>query len=191
MTAIFSSVGGGKIKNCPFKVAFLIICLYNIGMIKFAYSFTRLTLILIIFGLCVCLAGFGVNLYVCISDGVETAANPAIPIVLYTLMFAVTVCAGGILLSILLFSSYKIGEKKLKMSFGIIKSSYDVGEIDTLLLDRASEKLYVVFKDESCMTVVIKKSQYTDFVQAVLDVNPRVEYAIQSIENTPDDNKKK
>ncbi len=160
-------------------------------MKKFKYSFPRLTLILIIAGLAICLAGFILNLYVCITDGISYAVNPAIPVVLYVLTFAVTIFAGGLLLSILLSSYYAVGNGKIKTAFGIMRSTYAAKNIDVIVLDRQTNKLFVQMKDENYLTVVIKSGQYTDFVQAVLNENPAIEYAIQSIENTPDDKKDK
>lgn len=164
---------------------------YNVVMKKFKYSFPRLTLILIIVGLAVCLAGFILNLYVCITDGVSYAVNPAIPLVLYILMFAVTIGAGGLLVSILVLSYYSVDGKHIKTAFGFIRSSYNVKDVDVIVLDRETDKLLVYIKNESSIVIVIKSNLYTDFVQAVLDVNPAVEYAIQSVENTPDDKDKK
>ena len=160
-------------------------------MKKFRYSMPRLTLILIIAGLAVCLAGFGLNLYVCITDGTSYAVNPAIPLTLYILTFAVTAAAGGLLVSILVSSYYAVDGKKLKTAFGAIRSSYPTDDIDALLLDRATDRLYVRMKDGGIINVVIKSAAYADFVQAVLDANPAIEYAIQSLENTPDDKNRK
>ena len=169
------------------RVDFFNGAVYNGAMKKFKYSFPRLTLILIIAGLAVCLAGFIVNLYVCITQGISYAVNPALPIVLYILMFFITIVAGGLLVSVLCSSYYSVNKKTLRTAFGFIRSSYDVKQIDIVVLDRETNKLMVYFKDESYIIIVIKPSQYTDFVQAILDVNPSIEYAIQSVENTPDD----
>lgn len=160
-------------------------------MKKFRYNFPKLTLILIIVGLAACLAGFIVNLYVCITQGVMYAVNPYIPLITYILMFAVTIVASGLLISILCASFYRVDDKAITTYFGIIRSSYDIKKVDTLVLDRETNKLLVYMEDESYIAVVIKSAQYQDFVQAVIDVNPVVGYAIQSIENTPDDNEDK
>lgn len=160
-------------------------------MKKFKYTFSRLTFILILVGLAVCLAGFIVNLVICITDGISHAVNPVIPLVLYILSFIVTIAAGALLSSILFSSYYEVGERYLKTAFGFIKSSYEVKKIDTIVLDRETNKLLVYMEDGSYIIIVIRSERYPDFVQAVLDVNPLVGYAIQSLENSPDDNSKK
>ena len=158
-------------------------------MKKFKYPFPRLTFILIIAGLAVCLAGFIVNLYVCITQGTSWAVNPFLPLILYILMFFVSVVAGALLTSVLCSSYYAVDKKSIRTAFGFIRSNYDVNQIDVIVLDRETNKLLVYFKDESYIVIVIKPAQYTDFVQAVLDVNPAIEYAIQSIENEPKNGK--
>ena len=160
-------------------------------MKKFKYAFPRLTLILIIAGLAVCLAGFILNLCLCITDGVSHAVNPVLPAVLYILTFFITIGAAALLVSILVNSRYTVDEKRLKTSFGLITSNYNVEDIDVVVLDRETNKLLVYMKDESYIVAVIKPESYPDFVEAVLSANPKAEYAIQSLENTPDDKTKK
>lgn len=172
-------------------VAFFAERLYNDSMKKFRYSFPRPTLILIIAGLAVCLAGFIVNLYVCITQGTSHAVDPALPLTGYILTFLITIVAGGMLAGVLCRSGYIIKGDKLISAFGLIASSYAAADIEIIVLDRQTEKLTVGFKDEGKLNVLIKKESYADFVQAILDINPAIEYAIQSIENTPDDKNKK
>lgn len=160
-------------------------------MKKFKYSFPRVTFILIIVGLAVCLAGFIVNLYVCITQGISYAVNPFLPLILYILMFFVSIVAGGLLTSVLCSSYYAIDEKSIMTAFGFIRSNYDLKQAEVIVLDRETNKLLLYFNDESYIVVVITPAQYPDFVQAVIDNNPSVEYAIQSLENEPKDKDKK
>lgn len=160
-------------------------------MKKFKYSFPRVTFILIIVGLAVCLAGFIVNLYVCITQGISYAVNPFLPLILYILMFFVSIVAGGLLTSVLCSSYYAVDEKSIMTAFGFIRSNYDLKQAEVIVLDRETNKLLLYFNDESYIVVVITPAQYPDFVQAVIDNNPSVEYAIQSLENEPKDKDKK
>ncbi len=160
-------------------------------MKKFKYSFPRVTFILIIVGLAVCLAGFIVNLYVCITQGISYAVNPFLPLILYILMFFVSIVAGGLLTSVLCSSYYAVDEKSIMTAFGFIRSNYDLKQAEVIVLDRETNKLLLYFNDESYIVIVITPAQYPDFVQAVIDNNPSVEYAIQSLENEPKDKDKK
>lgn len=155
-------------------------------MKKFKYKFSRLTYWLIIAGLALSAAGFGINLFVCIDSGISSAADPVYPIIQYTLMFAVTIALFVILVSILISSYYAVDETKFITSFGFIKSKYLIKDIETVELDRNTNKLSVYFANDTFVVIVVKEEWYAQFVQAILDVNPKIEYSIKSKENTPD-----
>ncbi len=169
---------------CPFKG-------YNFVMKTFKYKFTVVQTVLIIAGIILSAAGFTLNLVMCIRDGVKNAAQPVYPIIQYTLMFFVTVVAFALLLSILLFSAYVIDGKTFKTRFGFIVSKYDCEKITTVTLDRRTKKLTVAFKSGEFMVIVVKQDWYEDFIAALLETNPAIEYNIVSLENDIDEDKKK
>ena len=156
-------------------------------MKTFRYKFTRLTFWLIIAGMVLCAAGFALNLYQCIRYGIASAADPVYPIIQYTTMFIVTVALFAILLSVLIFSAYIVDDKYFRTRFGFIVSKYDVKKIECITLDRKTNKLAVTFDDDIYIVVVVKEEWYEDFVQALLKVNPAIEYEIKSLENDKKD----
>lgn len=156
-------------------------------MKTFRYKFTKLTFWLIIAGMVLCAAGFALNLYQCIRYGIASAADPVYPIIQYTTMFIVTVALFSILLSVLIFSAYVVDDKYFKTRFGFIVSKYEVKKIECITLDRKTNKLAVTFDDDNYIVVVVKEEWYEDFVQALLHVNPKIEYAIKSLENDKKD----
>lgn len=156
-------------------------------MKTFRYKFTRLTFWLIIAGMVLCAAGFALNLYQCIRYGIASAADPVYPIIQYTTMFIVTVALFAILLSVLIFSAYIVDNKYFRTRFGFIVSKYDVKKIEYITLDRKTNKLAVTFDDDNYIVVVVKEEWYEDFVQALLKVNPAIEYEIKSLENDKKD----
>lgn len=156
-------------------------------MKTFRYKFTRLTFWLIIAGMVLCAAGFALNLYQCIRYGIASAADPVYPIIQYTTMFIVTVALFAILLSVLIFSAYIVDDKYFRTRFGFIVSKYDVKKIEYITLDRKTNKLAVTFDDDNYIVVVVKEEWYEDFVQALLKVNPAIEYEIKSLENDKKD----
>lgn len=160
-------------------------------MKKFKYKFSRLIYFLIAAGLVLSLVGFGLNFYVCIKNGISSAVNPVYPIIQYTLMFAVTVALFVILTSILVSSYYSVNDEIFITSFGIIKSKYRIKDIETIELDRNTNKLSVYFENDTFVVIVVKEEWYSQFVQAILDVNPKIEYSIKSKENTPGDKEDK
>jgi hypothetical protein len=138
---------------------------------------------LIYAGLAVCVIGFGINLYLTIAQGISQAADPAYPIIQYTLMFFVTVGLFALLVSILINSSYSVDEKNFVTCFGFIKSKYPVDQIDVITLDRATNKLTVTFINGEYIVIVVKQEWYNEFIEALLAANHKIEYSIISKEN--------
>lgn len=159
-------------------------------MKTFKYNFSKLIHTLIYVGLALCIVGFGINLYFCISVGISSAANPVYPIIQYSAMFFVSVLLFAILISILISSYYAVDGKVFKTCFGLIKSSYKIDEMETIELDRTTDKLSVYFKNGNYIVIVVKQEWYNEFVQAILDVNPKIEYTIKSKTQSDNDDKK-
>lgn len=142
-----------------------------------------------ILGMVLCVLGFGVNLYYCITNGARHAADPVYPIMQYILMFFVTVVLFVLLLSILVSSAYVIDGKTFKTRFGLIVSKYDVEKIENITLDRKTNKLTVTFTSGEFMVIVVKQDWYDEFVTALLLANPKIKYDIISLDNTDTDKK--
>lgn len=158
-------------------------------MKSFKYKFTPLMKALIILGMVLCVIGFGVNLAYCIVNGIEHAADPVYPILQYALMFFVTIALFALLISTLLLSRYIIDGKTFKTKFGFITSKYDVEKITEVTLDRKTNKLTVTFESGEFIVIVVKQEWYDEFINALLQVNPKIEYKINSIENDGKDKK--
>ena len=157
----------------------------------FKYKFTRLTTILIYVGLALCVIGLGVNIYAIITTDVAAAANPIYPIIQFTLMFLIPIILLVILISLLFSSYYCIDEKYLKTSFGIIKSKYELSNIESVLLDRTTNKLTVTFKNGSYIVIVVKEDWYDNFIDTLCKSNKEIEFSIKSKENDGQDNNNK
>lgn len=156
-------------------------------MKTYKYKFTIVQTLLIVAGLLLSAAGFAVNLVMFIRDKNKTLY----PIIQYSLMFFVTVVAFALLGSILTFSAYVIDGKVFKTRFGFIVSKYDGEKIASVTLNRKNKKLTLTFKNGEFMVVVVKQDWYEDFISALLDANPEIEYNIVSLENDVDEEKKK
>ena len=164
-------------------------------MKMFKYKFSKLTKTLIYIGIVLCFVGFGINIFAIITSDIASAANPVYPIIQYTLMFLVPAVLLVILISLLLSSYYAIDGNTLKTSFGIIKSKYDISTIDTILLDRNTNKLTVYFKNNNFVVIVVKEDWYDEFIDALCKTNKNIEFSIKSKEpdnkNDKNDKKKK
>jgi hypothetical protein len=171
---------------CGLKVAKFLLNVYNIAMKKFKYKFSKLIMVLIYVGMALCVVGFALNLYVAITKGISSAANPFYPILQYTLMFFITIVLFVILLSIAISSYYSIDDKNFVTSFGLIKSKYAISEIDVITLDRKTNKLSVTFLNGNYIIIVVNEEWYNQFIESLIAVNPKIEYAINSEENKKD-----
>lgn len=152
----------------------------------FKYRFTKLIYTLIGVGIALCAVGFGVNLYTCITQGISSYADPVYPIIQYSVLFLVSVSLAVILISLLISSYYSVDDNYLKTSLGLIKSKYAINDIETIELDRKTNKLSVYFNNGNYIVIVVKEEWYTDFVQAILNVNPKIEYSIISKDSSSD-----
>ena len=162
-------------------------------MKMFKYKFSKLTKTLIYIGIALCFVGFGINIFAIVTGDIASAANPVYPIIQYTLMFLVPAVLLVILISLLLSSYYAIDGNTLKTSFGIIKSKYDISTIDTVLLDRNTNKLTVYFKNNNFVVIVVKEDWYDEFIDALCKTNKNIEFSIKSKgpDNKNDKNDKK
>ena len=157
----------------------------------FKYRFTKITHVFIYLGLALSVAAFGITLYNVLAGEYKSSPNMAYPIIGFVAMFAVSVLLFVILLSLLVSSYYSVGDKTLKTSFGIIKSKFSTDDMESIVLDRATNKLSVQFKTGSYILIAVKPEWYEDFINEILKCNPTIEYTINSVENSPDDQLKK
>lgn len=159
---------------------------YNTGMKVFKYKFTKLTLGFIWAGIALSVAAFGVTLYNVIAGNYKNYANVVYPIIGYVAMFFVSVLLIVILTALIFSSYYAVGNNSFKTSFGIIKSKFNTDDVDSILLDRATNKLTVYFKDQNFIVIVINDELYEEFVTEIMLCNPQIEYTINSKENHPE-----
>lgn len=157
-------------------------------MKKYKYRFSKFTKILIFAGIALAAAACALNTYYVIAEGIKSAEIAVYPILQYSLTYFVSVFLAVILISLLISSYYSVDEKFFKTSFGIIKSKYDISEIDCILIDRNNNKLSVYFKNQSFIVIVINDEWYEDFSDALLKVNPEIQFSINS--KNPDTDKK-
>ena len=156
----------------------------------FKYKFTALTKVFIWLGLALAATAFGLTIYNIATGSYNNSSNIVFPIISYVAMFIASVLMSVLLISLLVSSYYEVGDKKLKTSFGIIKSSFDTNNITSIVLDRKTDKLAVYFKDGSFIAVVVKREWYEEFVNELLKCNPAIEYSINSQTSPPDEKPK-
>lgn len=157
----------------------------------FKYKFTRLTTIFIYVGIVLCVIGIGLNIFSLLTSDPFSVANILYPILQYSLMFLIPLVLLVILISLLFSSYYSIDGKILKTSFGIIKSKYNINDIETIMLDRTTDKLTVFFKNNSFIVIVVKNDWYDEFIDALCKANNDIDFSIKSKEPDNKDDKDK
>ena len=157
----------------------------------FKFRYSKLILAAIYAGIALAIAAFGVTLYNVIKGDFLQSNNIIYPILSNGIMFIISVMMFVILVSLLVSSYYSIDNKILKTSFGIIKSKFKIDNIESVVLDRKTNKLTVHFADKAFIVIVVKPEWYEDFISELIKNNPKIEYNINSKENSPDDQLKK
>ncbi len=155
----------------------------------FKYKFSNLIKGLIFAGLAVCAIGFVYNIFQILYYGTRNSENPAYYYIQYALMFFVVILLAAILISILINSSYTVDDKYFKTNFGFIKSTYKIADMESLSLDKNTDKLSVHFKNGEFIVIVVKQEWYEQFVDAILAANSSIQYIIESKEEKPEDKK--
>ena len=160
-------------------------------MKTFKYRFTRLTTAFIYIGIALCVIGLGVNTYSVIVSDIAAEPYPVYPIIRFVLLYLIPAILLVILISLLISSYYRIEGNILTTSFGIIKSKYKTEEINSVILDRTTNKLSVFFKNNGFIVIVVKEEWYDEFINELCKANTAIEYTVKSKENNDkDDNKK-
>ena len=157
----------------------------------FKFKYSKLITAAIYVGMALAIAAFGVTLYNVLKGDFLQSNNIIYPILSNGIMFIISVLMFIILVSLLVSSYYSVDSKMLKTSFGIIKSKFKIENIESIVLDRETNKLTVHFEDKSFILIVVKPEWYEDFISELLKNNPKIEYTINSKENSPDDQLKK
>lgn len=140
-------------------------------------------------GIALAAVAAGVNTYFVITEGIASAANPLYPVLQYSLLYLVAALTVILLVSLLISSYYSIDEKYFRTSFGIIKSKYEIAKIESIVLDRTTNKLSVYFDENTFIVIVVREEWYEKFISELLKVNPNVEYSILSKDNDSDEKK--
>ena len=78
----------------------------------------------------------------------------------------------------------------LKTRHGIKKKKNQKKKIDCIVIEKNVNKLGVYFKDQTFIVVAINDEWYDEFSDAILAVNPEIEFSIKSEDPRPDDKKK-
>ena len=146
----------------------------------FRFKFNLATLVLIILGMLLCLAGIATSIWRLIKEAPQGLTEILqSPLLICVCLFGLTV-----LISMLIRSQYEVDEKNITVRFGIIKSATPIKDVTALELDKDNDKLSL-FVGESYSVILVNKEWNDSFVNAVQSVNPKVEYSLVMAKNKP------
>ncbi len=138
----------------------------------FKFKFTPLMWTLAVAALLLCVAGIGLSIWRILSEGIQDF-NDVLksPFLILISLFGVV-----LVVSLMLRSRYIVTDTQLVLQLGLIKNKYPIEKITSLLLDTDTHKL-TVYMGEEYFVVNTDPDWNNDFVQAVRDVKPEVEFS--------------
>ena len=139
---------------------------------------------LLIVALVLCAAGLAVSIYRLYNEGVHgfTAALQS-PLLIVICVFAVV-----FIISVLAKSQYVVTEKHYISQFGFVKSRFLIKDVTKIELDSDTKKL-TVFVGEQYMVLSIVPEQNDAFVQAMRNINPKIDFSF-TLATAPEQDKK-
>lgn len=140
-------------------------------MKKFQYEFSKLIKILIFVALVLCALGLALNVWRVVNVGADNFYST----LQYVLIFAVTIGAPIVLISMLISSGYEITDQHIVSNFGIIKSRFKLDDVSKLVYVTSKNKLFVYFKDDTYMNIIVNEKWIQEFIGCVLEKRKKIE----------------
>ena len=149
---------------------------------KYKFRFSPLVGVLLCLVLIVCIAGCAWNAF----NLTQYLWAGAIKIASYSLLVLITAFLALADLLCILNSYYSIANGRLKVSFGIFRTSIKVSDITSVIHFKKSDKLVVYFQKNGYSVIMISPSQYESFILSLREANPLVVYDVRiDGEDTP------
>ena len=139
---------------------------------SFKFRFTPLMIVLAIAVILLCMAGIALSIWRIIAQGIkgfnDVLKSP----------FLIVICLFGIVVvvAMLVRSRYVITQDTFVMQFGLIKNNFPTNKFTSVLLDTDSKKL-TVYMGEEFFVVTTNPEWNNDFVQALREVKPDIEFS--------------
>ena len=147
----------------------------------FKFRFTPLMVVLAIAVLVLCAAGISISVWRIVSEGIHDFND----VLKSPFLIAIGLFGIVVVVTMLIRSQYVLTKETLTMQFGFIKSKFPVQEFTSVLLDTDSQKL-TVYMGEQFFAVTTNPEWNNDFVQALREVKPEIEFSFTLTEGNPD-----
>ena len=143
---------------------------------KFKYKYKNY--MYLIFALIYVLAAvcFGWNLYrliISLDNPVQMTAYEYIRI---ALCLVLPIAFASFVTGAIISSYYLISEKYIKVAFGFLSDKYKTSDVSSLVKNVRTNRLMIVFTDESTLNVVIEPAKFDDFCSEIMKHNRNVSY---------------
>ena len=150
---------------------------------KFKFRFTPLMIALAIAVIVLFIAGIAISVWRITQQGVKEFND----VLKSPLLIAICLFGMVVVIATLIRSQYIITQDNLVVQFGIIKSKFPVADFTSILLDTDSKKL-TVYMGEQFFVVTTNPEWNNDFVQALREVKPEIEFSF-TLTEAPSDKK--
>ena len=158
---------------------------------RYPFQFTTVVRLLIILGLILLAAGFGLTLWRFmhfIKDDISSIYDWMKYIILFFMSILLAVLAS----SILIRSQYLLTGTHLILQFGFIKQKFAYKDIYSIHLFKGLRKLAVYFDDfkTKYIIIVVKEEWYDDFIKTLTERKPGLGFSFSSPEEEDEIKKK-
>jgi hypothetical protein len=143
------------------------------------YQFTKMLTVLAYTVILLCVTGIGVSAYRIWTLGIHGVYDA----LKSPFLILVCILCIVIVISILIRSQYVIENKKFIIQFGIIKSSFEIKKITSILLNSDTKKLTIYFgEDFTVISIPVEENE--NLVRGLRDVNPNIDYSFTLTDQT-------
>ena len=137
-------------------------------MKKFRFQFNAYIVILLIFILLIGLTALGFNVYSIFF------LPPFDSVIKYIALAVICLLLVAFTLLVLFNSNYALKKGKIVLTFGVIKTFYDIDKIVQFTVFEDGKVLVAYFSDQTYTRIVIKAQEFDKFVEQIKDINPKI-----------------
>ncbi len=137
-------------------------------MKKFRFQFNAYIVILLIVTLFIGLTALGFNVYSIID------LPPFDSVIKYIALAVICLLLVAFILLVLFNSNYSLKKGKIVLTFGFIKTFYDIDKIVQFTVFEEGKVLVAYFGDQAYTRIVIKAQEFDEFIRIIKDKNPKI-----------------
>ena len=149
----------------------------------FKYKFTKLMIGLAIASIVLCLGGIAISIYRITTYGLRELTD----YLTSPLLIGICLLCIAIVIALLIRSRYIVTQEHYITQFGFLKSKFPIKDITAVVLDTSKNKLTIKMGEQ--YSILSLSPEWThDFVQALRNANPQIDYSFTTAENQPNEN---